>query len=101
MTPGQPREPLQQRIYRELADGLTARLEGSGLSWEAYFAAQRRIQARAWLTIGRCLEMPDTDPRLAEALTVLADETPEQSAADKALMRPLASGARDRGRHVR
>jgi hypothetical protein len=32
MSPAQPREPLQQRVYRELAAALTARLEGQELS---------------------------------------------------------------------
>ena len=86
MTPAQPREPLQQRIYRELADALTARLDAQELSWPTVHAAERRIQARTRLWIGRRLGWPDTDPGMAEALRVLAGDTPEQVAHDEALM---------------
>jgi hypothetical protein len=63
MTPAQPREPLQQRIYRELAEELTARLEGQELSWPAIHAAEGRMRARVRLTIARRLEMPDMHPK--------------------------------------
>jgi hypothetical protein len=55
MTPVPSQEPLQQRIYRELAAELTARLEGQELSWTTVHAAERRRQARVRLTIARCL----------------------------------------------
>jgi hypothetical protein len=85
MTPPQTREPLQQRIYREMADALTARLEAQELSWPTVLAAERRIQARTRLWIGRRLGWSDTDPGMAEVLMVLADDTPEQAAHDEAL----------------
>jgi hypothetical protein len=87
MTPDQPREPLQQRIYREFADALTSRLEGQELSWPAIHAAEGRRQARVRLTIARCLEASDTYPGVAEALMVLAEDSPEQAAHDAALVR--------------
>ena len=86
MTPAQPREPLQQRIYRELADALTARLDAQELSWPTVHAAERRIQERTRLWIGRRLGWPDKGPGMAEALRVLAGDTPEQVAHDEALM---------------
>jgi hypothetical protein len=86
MTPDQPKAPLQQRIYQELADALTARLEAQELSWPAFLAAERRMRARVRLAIGRRLEMPDTHPSMADALTVLAGEIPEQAARDAALV---------------
>ena len=86
MTPN-PREPLQRRIYQELAGELTARLEGQELSWTAIHAAERRMRARVRRVVGRRLEVPDTHPGLAEALMVLAEETPEQAARDEALVR--------------
>jgi hypothetical protein len=86
MTPSQPKAPLQQRIYWELADALTARLEGPALSWETFLAAERRMRARVRLAIGRRLEMPDTHPSMADAIRVLSGETPEQAARDAALV---------------
>ena len=87
MRPDPSREPLQQRVYRELADALTARLEAQELSWTAVHAAERRIQARVRLCIARRLEVPETHPGMAEALAVLAEETPEQATHDAALVR--------------
>jgi ATP-dependent exoDNAse (exonuclease V) beta subunit len=86
MTPN-PREPLQRRIYRELAGALTTRLEGQALSWPVFLTAQRRMQARVRLTIARRLGVDDTHPSLAEALLALAEEAPEQAARDEALVR--------------
>jgi fermentation-respiration switch protein FrsA (DUF1100 family) len=86
MRPDPSREPLQQRIYRELADALTARLETQELSWPVVDAAERRIQARTQLWIGRRLGWSDTDPGMADALMVLAGDTPEQAAHDEALI---------------
>jgi hypothetical protein len=86
MRPAPSREPLQRRLYRELADALTARLEGQELSWPAMHAAEGRMRARVRLFIGRCLEVPDTHPSMAEALTVLAEDAPEQAAHDAALV---------------
>ncbi len=85
MKPDPSREPLQQRVYRELADALTARLETQELSWSAVWGAERRMQARTRLWIGRRLGALDTDPGMAEALMVLAGDTPEQAAHDEAL----------------
>jgi hypothetical protein len=65
MTPVPSQEPLQQRIYRELAAELTARLEGQELSWPAVHAAERRRQARVRLTIARGLEASNTYPGVA------------------------------------
>jgi hypothetical protein len=104
MSPAQPREPLQQRVYRELAAALQTRLEGQELSWTAVHAVERRRQARVRLLIGRRLEVPDTDPGMADALMVLAGDSPEQAAHDEALMRRwcqahgivVDAGARDR-----
>jgi hypothetical protein len=87
MTPDQPKAPLQQRIYRELADRFTAQLEGQALSWPAVHAAEGRIRARVRLKLCRLLGAPDTDPGMAEALTVLAGESPAQAASDEALVR--------------
>ena len=87
MRPEPSREPLQQRLYRELAEELTARLEDQELSWPAIHAAERRMWARVRRFIGRRLEVPDTHPGMAEALTVLAEETPEQATHDAALVR--------------
>ncbi len=64
MTPVPSQEPLQQRIYRELAAELTARLEGQELSWTTVHAAEGRIGARVRLTIAGRLEVPDTHPRM-------------------------------------
>ena len=86
MTPVPSQEPLQQRIYRELAAELTARLEGQELSWTTVHAAERRRQARVRLTIARCLEVSDTYPGVAEARMVLAEDAPEQAAHDAALV---------------
>ena len=94
MRPDPSREPLQRRVYRELADALTARLEAQELSWPAVYAAEGRIRARVRLKVCRRLGTPDTDPIVAEALTALAEETPEQAAHADA---PLVSGARDHG----
>ena len=87
MRPELSREPLQQRLYRELAEELTARLEDQELSWPAVYAAEGRMRARVRRFIGRRLEVPETHPGMAEALTVLAEETPEQAARDEALVR--------------
>jgi hypothetical protein len=87
MSPAPPREPLQRRVYRELAAALQARLVGQELSWPAVHAAQRRRQARVRLLIGRRLEVPDTHPGMAHALSALAQDSPEQAAHDEALMR--------------
>jgi hypothetical protein len=87
MRPEPSREPLQQRLYRELAEALTARLEDQELSWPAIHAAERRMQARVRLFIGRRLGAPDTHPSMAEALMVLAEDAPEQAAYDEALVR--------------
>jgi hypothetical protein len=38
MTPAPSRESLQQRIYRELADALRARIEGQELSHSTGFS---------------------------------------------------------------
>jgi hypothetical protein len=86
MTPVPSQEPLQQRIYRELAAELTARLEGQALSWTAVNTAERRRQARVRLTIARCLEASDTYPGVAEARMILAEDAPEQAARDEALV---------------
>jgi hypothetical protein len=51
MTPN-PREPLQRRIYQELAGALTARLEEQELSWPAFHAAERWMRARVRRVIG-------------------------------------------------
>jgi hypothetical protein len=105
MSPAHPREPLQQRLYRTLADVLAARLEEQELSWPAVHAAERRMQARARLKIGRRLGALDTDPDMADALLILAEDSPEQTAHDAALVRRWdqthgivvdASGARAR-----
>jgi hypothetical protein len=105
MSPEPSREPLQQRLYRELAEELTARLEDQERSWPAIHAAERRMRARVRRVIGRRLEVPETHPGMAEALAVLAEETPEQTARDEALMRRWcqahsivvdATGARER-----
>jgi hypothetical protein len=104
MRPEPSRAPLQQRIYQQLAEELTARMEGEELSWPAVRAAERRIRARVRLFIGRHLEVPDTHPAMAEALTALAGEAPEQAVHDEALMRRwcqaqgvvVEAGARDR-----
>ena len=72
MSHAPSREPLQQRLYRALADALTARLEGQELSWTTVHAAEGRIGARVRLTIGRRLGAPDTDRDMADALMVLA-----------------------------
>jgi hypothetical protein len=87
MRPEPFREPLQQRVYRELAAALTAQLEGVELSWPAFLAAERRIGARVRLLIGRRLEVPDAHPGMAHALMTLAEDTPEQAAHDAALVR--------------
>jgi hypothetical protein len=87
MSPAQPREPLQQRVYRELAAALTARLEGQALSWTAVHTAERRRQARVRLTFARGLEASGTYPGVAEARMVLAEDAPEQAAHDAALVR--------------
>jgi hypothetical protein len=81
------REPLQQRLYRELADALTARLEGQALSWTTAHAAEGRLGARVRLTIAGRLEVPDTHPRMAHARMILAEDAPEQAARDAALVR--------------
>jgi hypothetical protein len=86
MRPDQPNAPLQQRIYRELADALTARLDAQELSWPTIHAAERRMQARVRLKVCRLLETPDTHPAMADALTVLAGDTPEQAVRDAALV---------------
>jgi hypothetical protein len=78
MRPDPSREPLQRRVYRELADALTARLEAQELSWPAVYAAEGRIRARVRLKVCRRLGTPDTDPIVAEALTALAEETPSR-----------------------
>ncbi len=87
MRPDPSREPLHRRIFRELADALTARLEDQELSWPAFLAAQQRILRRVRLKVCRRLGAPDTDRIVAEALTVLAGETVEQAARDEALVR--------------
>jgi hypothetical protein len=87
MSPAQPREPLQERVYRVMAAALQTRLEGQELSWTAIHAVERRRQARVRLLIGRRLEVPDTDPGMADALMVLAGDSPEQAVHDEALMR--------------
>jgi hypothetical protein len=87
MTPAQPRKPLQQRIYQQMAEELTARMEGQALSWPAFFAAERRLQGRVRLTIGRRLGAPDTDRDMADALMVLAEDSPAQAAHDAAVVR--------------
>jgi hypothetical protein len=86
MSPGTPQEPLQQRIYRELAEELTAHLEGQELLWPAIHAAEGRMRARVRRSLGRRLEVPDTYLSMADALMVLAEESPEQAAHDEALV---------------
>jgi hypothetical protein len=86
MTPDQPREPLPRRIYREMAAELMARPGGPALSWPAVHAAERRLGARVRLTIAGRLEVPDTHPRMAHARMILAQDSPEQTAHDAALV---------------
>jgi hypothetical protein len=87
MSHAPSREPLQQRLYREMADALQAHLGDQELSWPAIHAAEGRIGARVRLKVCRLLETPDTHPSMADALTVLAGDTPEQAAHDAALVR--------------
>jgi hypothetical protein len=46
MRPDPSREPLHRRIFRELADALTATLEEEKLSWPAVSAAEDRMRAQ-------------------------------------------------------
>jgi len=87
MKPDPSGEPLQPRLYRALADALLAQLEEEDMSWSTLFAAERRLQARVRLKIGRRLGAPDTDRDMAEALMVVANDSPEQAAHDAALFR--------------
>jgi ParB-like chromosome segregation protein Spo0J len=95
VRPDPSREPLQQRLYRELADALTARLEGQELSWTTVHAAEGRIGARVRLTIAGRLEVPDTHPSMAHARMILAEDAPEQAARDEALVCRWGSNAMD------
>ena len=98
MRPDQPKEPLQQQTYRKLAEELTERLEGQALSWESVYAAERRIGARARLffcrridamarSLGHEVDDHDSAPCVMDALTILANDSPEQEAHDATLRR--------------
>jgi hypothetical protein len=105
MRPAPSREPLHRRIFREMADALTATLEDQKLSWPAVDAAEDRMRARVHLKMARLLGAVDTDPGMPQILATLADDAPAQAAHDAALVRRWrqaqgivvdASGARER-----
>ena len=63
------------------------------LAWAAVHAARSRQGARARLAIGHRLGMDANDPRLVDAVTLLAGDTPAQADYDAETI------ARGRGQH--
>jgi hypothetical protein len=86
MSAAKPREPLQQRVYREMAEQLNARLEGQDMTIQAVIDAMHRIQARARLKVAQRLQGSEDGSLIADARAELGEDSPERAAQDEALV---------------
>jgi ATP-dependent exoDNAse (exonuclease V) beta subunit len=86
MSAAKRREPLQQRVYREMAEQLKARLEGQDMTIQAVIDAMHRIQARARLKVARRLQGSADGSLIADVLAALEKDSPERAAQDEALV---------------
>jgi hypothetical protein len=94
MSAAKPREPLQQRVYREMAEQLNARLEGQDMTIQAVIDAMHRIQARARLKVAQRLQGSEDGSLIADARAELGEDSPERAAQTR---RWCVAGARPKG----